>query len=182
MFDTTKLSLTKMEAARRQLKAAITLWFQGGDAVAVHTLAGAAYQIIHDICVAKSAGPLLFDSPLIRDEYRKEAVNLLKHDVNFFKHADKAPDGTTDFPPATSELFMMGAIWGLQNLALERDVEEKAYFVWFTIQHPEFLTEEGLRARSQFSNRKEFDELRSLPREQFLNAVKLAWSHLKATI
>ena len=44
-----KVAITKLDAARRQLWVAISLWFQDGDEVAIHTLACAAHQIIHDI-------------------------------------------------------------------------------------------------------------------------------------
>jgi hypothetical protein len=43
------LRLTKLDVARRQLQTAITLWFTDGDPVSIHTLAFAAYEIIHVI-------------------------------------------------------------------------------------------------------------------------------------
>lgn len=178
MFKGTKFQVTKLEAARRQLRVAISLWFQGGDEVAIHTLAGASYQIIHDIVSAKKAGPLLFDSPIFREEYRNEAINMLKRDVNFFKHADREPDGVTEFMPAMSELFMMGAIWGLENLTLNRDTVEKAFHQWFCLQHPELLTEQGRRAQAQFAHLKEFSELKRLTPHQFFNIFIQAGAQL----
>jgi hypothetical protein len=46
-LDETKITISKFDAARRQLNTAITLWFADGDPVAIHTLAYAAYEIIH---------------------------------------------------------------------------------------------------------------------------------------
>ena len=88
-----KVAITKLDAARRQLRVAISLRFQDGDEVAIHTLACAAHQIIHDINQHRGGRDLLFDSLNFKDEYRKEAVNWLKKDMNFFKHADKDPEG-----------------------------------------------------------------------------------------
>ena len=44
-----KQQISKIEAARRQLDCAIELWFCDKDEVSIHTLAAAAYQIIHDL-------------------------------------------------------------------------------------------------------------------------------------
>lgn len=41
-----KIQVTKLDAVRRQLETAVILWFHDGDPVSIHTLTGAAYQII----------------------------------------------------------------------------------------------------------------------------------------
>ena len=41
--------VTKIDAARRQLATAIDLWFNDKDAVSIHTLAYAAYDVIHGL-------------------------------------------------------------------------------------------------------------------------------------
>jgi hypothetical protein len=41
--------VNKLEAARRQLETAITLYFAEDDEVSIATLAGAAYGLIRDI-------------------------------------------------------------------------------------------------------------------------------------
>jgi hypothetical protein len=46
---TTTLTIGKLDAARRQLSTAITLWFGSDDPVSIHTLAHAAYEIIHTV-------------------------------------------------------------------------------------------------------------------------------------
>ena len=43
-------SITKLEAAERQLAQAIRLFFGQGDEIAIHTLASTAYQILSDMC------------------------------------------------------------------------------------------------------------------------------------
>jgi hypothetical protein len=69
--QTKGLRIGKLDAARRQLETAIILWFTDGDPVAIHTLAFAAYEIIH--VVSKKRDPnrrdLLFDPLVIKDEY-----------------------------------------------------------------------------------------------------------------
>jgi hypothetical protein len=41
----TKIVVTKLDAARRQLRTAIHLWFNDGDPVSIHALAFAAYEL-----------------------------------------------------------------------------------------------------------------------------------------
>jgi hypothetical protein len=81
-----------VEAAQRQLRTAITLWFDDGDAVSVHTLAFAAYEIFH--AVSEHRDPyrrdLLFDTFLIKDEFRRDWNKLVRREANFFKHTEIA--------------------------------------------------------------------------------------------
>lgn len=52
--------ITKLDAARRQLRAAVRLLFDGGDPVAVHTLVGAASVIISDLVEQQHPDRLIF--------------------------------------------------------------------------------------------------------------------------
>jgi|SRR5271166_6982401 len=85
------IKVGKLDAAQRQLQTAISLWFTGGDPVSIHSLAFAAYEVIHTI--SKRLNPyrrdLLFDSLLIKDEYRSEFNITLKKHASFFKHANR---------------------------------------------------------------------------------------------
>jgi hypothetical protein len=44
-----KLPVTKLDAARRQLETAITLWFHEADPVSIHALTGAAHNLLCDL-------------------------------------------------------------------------------------------------------------------------------------
>src|ERR1039457_3689137 len=137
------IRVSKLDAAHRQLCCAIELWFADGDAVSIHTLACASHQIIHDINVKRGPIDLLFDSALIKDEHRKEANDLIRKDMMFFKHADKDPDGITEFVPLSSEFFMLFSIKGLESLGSSLNDAEVAFIEWFTLQNPKFLTQAG---------------------------------------
>jgi hypothetical protein len=69
--------------ARRQLRTAIRLWFDDGDPVSIHTLAAAAYEILHTLARRKGAEDLLFDAHLIKDEYRSIWVKALRSHAVF---------------------------------------------------------------------------------------------------
>ena len=111
----------KFDAGRRQLSTAIDLWFHGKDPVAIHTLAHAAYEIIHFISKVRNPGrrDLLLDTVLIKDEYRIQYVKKIKEPGNFFKHAKEDGEKTIEFKPALSEGFILFSIAGVE-LAGER--------------------------------------------------------------
>lgn len=82
------ITVTKMEAARRQLQTAIGLWAAEGEPVSIHTLAYSAHQVVHDLN-RKAKGPhMLLDMPNIRKDRQSEFISMIKRDANFFKHAD----------------------------------------------------------------------------------------------
>lgn len=170
-----RFHVTKLDAARRQLRVAISLWFQDGDAIAVHTLACAAHQIIHDINRKKGGPDLVFDSSIVTEEHRKEMVMRLKQAMNFFKHADVDPDGVVEFVPEISELFIMGSLWGLECFGLRLNPIEAAFSHWYMIKHPDVLTEKGRRQRAHLA---QIGSLRVLeefsPRRFFLDFMRAA--------
>jgi hypothetical protein len=130
---TTKITVTKLGAARRQLRTAIRLWFGEEDPVAIHTLAFAAYEIIH--VVSKKRNParrdLLFDALAVKDEYRSEFNKAIKEHASFFKHANKDWDKSVEFAPILSILFLMGAAAGIRLMGEPQSIEETALMFWF---------------------------------------------------
>jgi hypothetical protein len=136
-----KRRISKIEAARRQLDCAIELWFMDGDDVSIHTLAGAAYQIIHDLKEHRGeVRPLLYDADQIKDEYRNQWINLVKRAVNFFKHADKNPDDTVVFSPSQNMLFLMSAAGGIRLLGEQTSHAVNAFTFWMVINKPTWIT------------------------------------------
>ena len=166
------LQIPKIVAARSQLKTAIELWFADGDPVSLHTLACAAHQIIHDINTHQKGPDLIFDSAIIKDERRKEWVRRMKKEMNFFKHADTDPTASIEFDPTASEFFILMSIQGLLIFGLDGNVAETAFFRWFMLHNPDFLTPEG----QQFlidSIPIDIDEVRRLNKRDFFDVFRL---------
>jgi hypothetical protein len=80
MTDDAKITVTKLEAAQRQLRTAIRLWFEGGDPVSIHTLAFAAYEIAHVVSKKRNRArrDLIFDTLMIKEEHRAEWGKSIK--------------------------------------------------------------------------------------------------------
>ncbi len=134
-----KILVTKLDAARRQLRTAIKLWFEDADPVSVHTLVAASYNVIHNLYRRKGLTDLIYDSRLVKDERRKEWVNRVKSDFNFFKHSDKDPDETILFSPFTNEFFIVFCITAIQRMGEPLDVEGSGFAYWTFINRPEML-------------------------------------------
>lgn len=165
-LDTLKEKVSKVEAARRQLDTAIRLWFRGEDPVSVHTLACSAYQILNDICQSEE---LLYNSLLIKDDSRKEAIRILKLNCNFFKHANKDPDGVTEFNPASNEVFILFCCKALESIGIEPSIPRGAFVLyWMVTTDPIMLTEDGV-AKLESIPVESRRAAASLPKEKFLS-------------
>jgi hypothetical protein len=176
MSDKTKITVTKLDAAKRQLRTAIRLWFEDGDPVSIHTLAFAAYEIAH--VVSKKRNPtrrdLIFDSLTIKEEHRGDWNKTIKRQADFFKHANRDPEGSIKFPPLISLFFMMGAGAGLRLAGERETVEELALGLWIFIHKPHWMT---VSARKLFENRISVDhlaEMKAVPKPLFLKALNVA--------
>jgi len=160
-----------MEAARRQLATAITLWFTGGDTVSTYTLSHAAYEIIHNLTRQHRTRDLLFDSLLIRDEYRKDFNTRLRNPANFFKHSQrgKSENPTVEYYPETSDLFILFSVLGLSLIDEKLSSEESAFCWWITFHKPKWLTEKGQKFLSDNFPIDNVRQIRRLEKSEFFN-------------
>jgi hypothetical protein len=164
------IKVGKLEAALRQLQTAITLWFNDGDPVATHTLAFAAYEIIHVISKKRNPnrGDLLFDSMLINDEYRDQFNLGIKKHANFFKHANKDGEAEVEFSPLLAEVFIFYAIAGREFCGEPSSIEESAFVWWIQIHKPDFLTKNGRKLVADLIPTG-LDYIRSLSKRDFFH-------------
>jgi hypothetical protein len=168
-----KITVTKTDAAQRQLRTAIRLWFTGGDPVAIHTLAAAAHEIIHRLFKLKGLHGLMFDTDIIKDEYRSDWAKLIKAPASFFKHADRYPNSTFEFNPEANWGLLMAGVHGLHRMGEPRGLEESAFMYWMRIERPHlFRPKEVSGDRIPIDP---FDQLRGVPLDQFFQAFEAIW-------
>jgi|GraSoi_2013_80cm_1033760.scaffolds.fasta_scaffold39606_1 hypothetical protein len=170
----TILKLKKLDAAQRQLRTAITLWFHDGDPVAIHALAFAAYEVIHT--VSKKRNPyrrdLLFDTLLIKDEYRKDFCIKLKEHAWFFKHADRDSEAEIEFNSELSEGFILYAILGRELCGEPQSQEESTYLWWLQLHHPSILTQKGRDALAKLMPVENLQYIRRLSKRDFFEGMQ----------
>jgi hypothetical protein len=165
--------VSKLAAGKRQLDCAIEMWFADKDQVAVHTLAVAAHQIIHDIHEKTFPDkPLFLNHPLVKPEFRAEFINIFKEASNFFKHADRKPEAgaTIEFSPFVTQIFFLYATTGLAGLGETLSDTENAYRLWFVFHHPEF-TPDLTKLMTDSIPVKHIEYGRRLKKREFLHAM-----------
>jgi hypothetical protein len=147
-LNRTKIKISKLEAARRQVETAIRIYFANGDPVSIHTLAAASLQILVDL---DKKGTLWdFIETQVKPEHVSEVKKLFAEAENFFKHAERDPDKILEFPLAEPEVFLWKCVAKYPVLAGEVPLLMLAYRTWFLIHHSDILKPES-RAIVNFS-------------------------------
>ena len=138
-----KYTLTKLEAARRQIETAVRLYFLGGDTVSIHTLAAAGCNLLVNLCTHRGANsPLLLANMIgafVKPEHHKKVRDTIRAPENFFKHADRDPEGSIIFNPESSEFFLLEAIEAYATLTGEIPASFSTFRMWWLLQHPDLL-------------------------------------------
>jgi hypothetical protein len=139
-----KIKITKLDAAKSQTLEAINLFFEERDPVSIHTLAGAALQILHDHFktkkeVGKAKLILHYETPYIKNEHRKYWSNKVREAKNFFKHANKDLKKTINFETDTNAFHLLEAI--MCFISLKDDffvwpIEFNVFLSWVMLKYP----------------------------------------------
>ena len=136
-----KITVTKVDAAERQLRVAIRLFFEDRDPVAVHTLASAAAQVTADLMKASGRTSIVRSAAIVREERRKEVRATMAAPEYFFKHADRDPAEAIEFNPETTEFFIYASLAELQVLAGKIPREGQVFQMWFLLKYDDMLLE-----------------------------------------
>src|SRR5438045_625911 len=173
-----KIPVTKLDAARRQLETAITLWFHDSDPVSIHTLACAAYQLFYDINTKTGGPPMMPDSPHIRPERIKEWRQILRRAQNFFKHGDQDAKGTFFFAPRATQAIMLEACERHQVQSHEDRPLMRLFVFWLGVHEPTLFLphfQQQLRERILISR------LRQLGKREFFYELLPAMSSVRSS-
>jgi hypothetical protein len=124
-------TITKLEAANRQLCTAVRMFFV--DAVAVHTLACAAREIYEKHC-RKAGRGRMFDFVRAGNPGHEERQlwNLLNAGRNFFKHEGDALDDRIEFDDTMNDFALLSACTDCATLTTpHQPAEVQAFKIWF---------------------------------------------------
>jgi len=155
-----EIQVSKLDAARRQLCTAIRLYFHAADAVSIHTLTAAAYELLYDLNKKRGGSPMLVKDWLavgIKPERLAEFKRFINRAENFFKHADQDPDGLLKFRPVQTEIMLYDACCKYYELTNEALPEIAAFKGWSALTWAkEFVAESfapdfGERLQKSFS-------------------------------
>jgi hypothetical protein len=127
-------SVSKLDAATRQLNVAIVLYFQDADPLGVHTVAGAAHGLLEDL-IARRGGE---SSVRARDQSETLAFlsGMIIKAKNFLKHADRDPDHVLTFDPGWTDFLMFDAIRMHIELARRLSRQDVIFLLWLSAKYP----------------------------------------------
>lgn len=171
---TTKLQVSKLDAALRQLETAVTLYFHASDPISIHTLTAAAYNVLRDIKKHRAADFQMFkDADMVYPEKHGEYLKMLNESENFFKHAQRDATSDHEFCPEWTDFLLIDACEAYFQLTGERRPILAAYTNWFCIRHPQYYeTQPGLLKRARAVGRHYKEMERSA---LFRDAVVTGW-------
>jgi hypothetical protein len=172
-----KITVTKLQAVRRQLETALTLYFDGKDPVSIHTLASAAYNVIRDVNRNKGGKPMLVKE-LHADQFveklgqtPKHIADILNETENFFKHAGRDADKTLTFDDGQAELLLLDACEKYREITNEMVPMFGAFILWMVSQKPHIIRPKLLPPELAASQREFGEALRksNMTRRQWLD-------------
>jgi hypothetical protein len=139
MIDLNNVStVTKSEAANRQLCTAIRLFFDDRDSIAVHTLACAAREIYEKHCGKAGVTRMLDHIKASNPDYtQKRILDLLNAARNFFKHDGESLDDVIEFSDEMNDFPLFSACYDCTMLWMpNQPAEVQAYSIWFIAVNP----------------------------------------------
>lgn len=139
-----QIHVSKLDAAKRQLETAMNLFFRGGDPVAIHTLANAAQEVLEDISIKQGFSSIRKDVlAMAREDKRAELEQKLTAPKNFFKHADRDPDGIVKFNPESTAFDIWDAGRMYYILTQDNIPLFRVFDIWFYSRHPDVINLES---------------------------------------
>lgn len=133
--------VTKLAAAQRQLRTAVSILFEHGDDVSVHTLVAAARQILLDLLRREGKKSRLAESAetVVKPEGVAIFAKAIARAENFFKHADRDADARLEFDAQQTHFLIFDCADAYHALTGRQLRELQAFLLWFTVEYPDLL-------------------------------------------
>lgn len=130
-----KIALTKLEAAERQIRTAIDLYFLHGDLISVMTLAGAAEEICGNILKRQGKKNIL---GVMYEEASKQGLAITEQEIynrasklrNAIKHATAQEEDNFYFDEEASVLMLVRAVVNFQLCGQPLPQELEKFIIW----------------------------------------------------
>jgi hypothetical protein len=134
------ISISKFDAARRQLDAAVRMTFAGEDPVAIHSIAAAGNRIVRDLSAKRGdIESYLRFTDWIVPEHAGEFWRKFNASYNFIKHASTDADDVCQINEEMNDfLILTGAKW-YRDLGNSYSDEMIVFGWWWALQHPDSL-------------------------------------------
>jgi hypothetical protein len=140
-----KIRINKLDAARRQINAAVRMTFEGEDPIAIHSVIAAGHRIIRDICEQRGdIESYLKFTDWIAPGHERDFWNAMNASANFIKHADKDAQAIHELDDEASDYMIVFAAKWYRDLGNATSTEMNVFATWWALQHPNVLKGEFL--------------------------------------
>lgn len=127
-----QVTLTQREAAHRQLATAVRTYFDDGDPVAIHTLAGAARELYEKHCEKAGIDRMFNHIQATHQRPDKDLWNILNGARNFFKHPSESLDDAIELRDSDNKATLFIACHDCAILCgEEQPIEVQVFNTWF---------------------------------------------------
>ena len=134
-MSTKSTEIPRIEAAERQLDAAIKMWLTGGDTLAVHTIAMASYGLLNDLASARDAQFRRHSNEQIRSTMGHNAFHRV---ANQLKHGDRDPNSPLNVPcNQFNESIIGGALVAFRVITEDLSELMGAFHLMMLLAHSE---------------------------------------------
>jgi hypothetical protein len=142
--------LSPLLIARSQLLTAIDIFFSHGDPISVHTLAGAAREILEGLCRLEGIEPMtdfiLKDHP---EKSRKDIWNAMNLYRNCFKHLGRTAEERADdqftlqqFKETDNDFLLYVCVEDYVRFRKAMPITYQVFQAWFAALHLDLLVDE----------------------------------------
>jgi hypothetical protein len=158
------VAVTKFDAGKRQLIAALKLHFDEGDDLAVHTLAFAALEVLSVLArKAKGREPIKDQLHILAGaERRADFQTLFSECAIFLKHGASDLQATLHFNSALNHTMLLLACDAFSLISSERIKEIDIFLMWEANQRPENFVQTNVPRAKWPDSRSAFFEFASL--------------------
>ena len=153
-------SLTKIDAATRQLHLAVDLYFQDADPIAVHTLVGAAHALLRELFDHKRRRKDgLAQTEHIRPDRLQFVVRMVTEARNFLNHAGGEQSNLLEVNSDWTDFFLLEAVIMHIELVEETSLFNSFFLLWISARYPDAIIPDNFPGEGISRLRRAFPEL-----------------------
>jgi hypothetical protein len=141
------LSLTKIDAAKAQLRAAVRMFFEDRELVPIYTLANAVREVVAQIGEHLEVETVQRELAKARGQKVTELVRPLIDTANFFKHADRDPTEKIELYENDVEITLYFACHDFGRVAGGMPIEAQVFEAWAYATGTKRVSDAPLRRR-----------------------------------
>jgi hypothetical protein len=160
--------ITTLQAAKRNVEAAIRMLFSDEDPLPVHLVAAAAFRVLH--CLVQDGHAQARDRVIklfLLPEGEAAFRRAIDDAETFAKHAEQHPGAMLlEFPAERNDFDIAISCLYLECLDAASSAEAQAFLWWFATMHPQVMRADRFFKASL--PREDFQWLRGAPRAKQL--------------